>query len=358
MEKDALRRADFKTGLMLITFCVWFLAITFAFMPFRETYAGVENVWYVSPWIFPSVVLTLLLVLSIILTANAVLRGAYHDVFEMPEGSLARFRLTRLGKLIVLALFLASIAGVAYLAINIEKKIAFTIEEAKWLADPSSADIFSWTDPFAVIPLVGTSLIGVFSLAVLIIASARGTAAGSIRQNGQSWYRDEAFVRFAVIVILFVELVYVLVPRVDFFVSILAFLTTFTVCFYLDKAEIIRRWMMVYMAIGAGVLVLFATGLGPIIDGAVPYLTDYLILAVLLGTMVHQWRITETGGDLRKDYRMCLVISWITPLILTPVFRFGLLVPLPYEGAVVEFMHEIRYVMKQSGLLDLLSFGM
>lgn len=358
MEKDALRRADFKTGLMLITFCVWFLAITFAFMPFRETYAGVENVWYVSPWIFPSVVLTLLLILSIVLTVNAVLRGAYRDVFELPDGTVKSLRLTRLGKLFMLALFLASIAGVVYLAINIEKKIAFTIEEAKWLADPSTAEIFSWSDPFAYIPVVGTSLVGLFSLAILVIASARGTAAGSIRQNGRSWYRDEAFVRFAVIVILFVELVYVLVPRVDFFVCILAFLTTFTVAFYLDRAEIIRRWMILYLAIGAAVLLLFVSGLGTLMNDAVPYLTDYLILAVLLGTMVHQWRITEAGSELRRDYRTCLIISWVTPLILTPVFRFGLLVPLPYEGAVVEFMHEVRYVMKQSGLLDLLSGGM
>jgi len=61
MDTDNLRKADFKTGVMLIAFCLWFLSITFVFMPFKETYGGVENVWYVSPWIFPAVVLTLLL---------------------------------------------------------------------------------------------------------------------------------------------------------------------------------------------------------------------------------------------------------------------------------------------------------
>ncbi|MBL6946048.1 MAG: hypothetical protein ISR47_05380 [Rhodospirillales bacterium] len=357
MEKDALRRADFKTGLMLIAFCVWFLAITFAFMPFRETYAGVENVWYVSPWIFPSVVLTLLLILSVVLTVNAILRGAYRDVFEVPGGNIMNLRLTRLGKMFMAALLVGSIGGIIYLAINIEKKIASTIEEAQWLADPSSAEIFSWTDPFALLPLIGTSLIALSALAVLIVATMRDPASQNARENGQRWYREETNVRFAVIAILFIELVYILVPRVDFFVSILAFLTAFTAAFYLDRAEIIRRWMTIYLGIGAFVLVVFASGLANVMNDAVPYVTDLVILAVLLAAMVYQWRDTKDDTELRKHYRTCLIISWITPAILTPVFRFGLLVPLPYEGAVVEFLHETRYVIKQSGLFDLISSG-
>ncbi len=358
MEKDALRRADFKTGLTLIAFSLWFLAITLAFMPFRETYAGVENVWYVSPWIFPSIVLTLLLVLSVILTVNAVLRGAYGDVIEVPDGRLARFRLTRLGSLMMMALALASAAGLVFLVINIEKKIAFTIEEAQWLADPSTAEIFSWWDPFAIIPLVATSLVLILSLAILVAAAKRGQAAGSVLNGDGQWYRDEAFIRFAVIVLLFVELVYLLIPRVDFFVAVLAFLSTFTVCFHLDRADIIRRWMVLYLAIGAGVLLAFPTGLAGMVNGAIPHLTDVLILLAVVALMVVQWRETAADAAMRADYRTCLIIAWVTPSILTPVFRFGLLVPLPHEGAVVMFLHEVRYLLRQAGVLDLLSTGL
>jgi len=173
MDTDNLRKADFKTGVMLIAFCLWFLSITFVFMPFKETYGGVENVWYVSPWIFPAVVLTLLLLLSVILTVNAVLRQGHRDFVEFQGAGAGSFKLTPIGTLMTFALVVASGAGLWYLIANIEKKIAAGIEEAKWLADPSQAQIFSWTDPLAVVPLTLVALVLVAALAVLVVSSKR-----------------------------------------------------------------------------------------------------------------------------------------------------------------------------------------
>ena len=53
----------------------------------------------------------------------------------------------------------------------------------------------------------------------------------------------------------------------------------------------------------------------------------------------------EAAPEDRRRFRTCLVVSWATPLILVPGFRFGLLVPLPHEGAVIELMHQIRYLV-------------
>ena len=327
-------------------------------MPFRETYAGVENVWYVSPWIFPSVVLTLLLILSVVLTINAISCGGHRDVIQATPGKAGRFRLTRLGFVMVFGLVIGCCGALFYLIANIEKKIAFTAEEAKWLADPSKAEIFSWTDPFALIPVIGTSLVLIVALTALILASTRERAVDPVPNAGLAWYRRDSFVRFAVIVLLFVELVYVLIPRVDFFIAVLAFLTVFTASFHLDRADIIRRWMALYLAVGGGVVAIFGLGLdGPIGDVS-PYIVDLAILAVFLFAMVLQWRdLSADPGD-RAKYGTCLIIAWITPALLTPIFRFGLLVPLPHEGAVVTFLHQVRYLARQAGLLDFLSTGL
>ena len=351
MDKDALRKADFKTGVILLAFCLWFLSVTFLFMPFKETYGGVENVWYVSPWIFPAVVLTLLLVLSAILTVNAILRRGFRDVVVFPDGDPRAFRLTAIGTAIGVALAGASTAGLWYLVVNIDEKIQSSLDEAKWLADPSQATVFSWSDPMAVVPLVGVSLVLVASVAVLAVSVARRRRDAAPRpavygaRERRAWRPSEAFVRFAVITLLFCELVYVLTPHIDFFVGVLLFLTVFTVTFHIGGTAIMRVSMGVYLAIGAVVAVAAWTGLDDVVNAGLPHATDLIVLVATVGYMAWVWRALATAPEARRQYRTCLLIAWATPLILVPGFRFGLLVPLPYEGAVIEFMHQVRYLM-------------
>lgn len=351
MDKDALRRADFKTGITLIAFCLWFISVTFAFMPFRETYGGVTNVWYVSPWIFPAIVLTLLLILSVILTVNAVLEQGHRDLVRFPDGP-ASFRLTGLGSLVVLATTIASALGLWFLVVNIKSKIAHTIEEAKWLADPSAAQIFSWWDPFAVIPLAGTALVLLASIMVLVVATGRHRRHGPLPAENEGLRLGEAGLRFITIALLFLELVYVLMPRVDFFVGNLLFLTAFTTSFHLGGRVVIRRAMTVYLVVGATVIAARATGAMALINGALPYTTDMLALAAAVGAMVWIGRGIDATDAARLAFRHCLMVSWATPLIVTPVFRFGLLVPLPHEGGVVELMQQIRQVLRATGVFD------
>lgn len=345
MDKEKLRKADFKTGVLLIAFCMWFLSITFIFMPFKETYGGVENVWYVSPWIFPAVVLTLLLILSSILTVNAVLRQGMSDVVHFPGEGVGSFRLTPIGAAMNGLLVLGSGAGLVYLIVNIQKKIQFTIDESKWLADPSKADIFSWSDPLAVVPLIATVLVLIASLALFAtLFMKRHQADGTIAQSGIT-EPSERSVRFAIIAILFCELVYIFVPNIDFFVGILLFLTVFTVAFYVEEMAVVRVSMATYLAIGGVALLVFLTGLDGVINGAYKYTTDLLFLVATVVYTLWIWRMLGDDAEAKKKLRTCLIISWVTPLVLVPVFRFGLLVPLPHEGGVIELMHQLRYLL-------------
>ena len=351
MEKDSLRRADFKTGVTLIVFCLWFLSVTFAFMPFRETYGGVTNVWYVSPWIFPAIILTLLLILSIVLTLHAAKENGHRDLVRFPAGT-ASFRLTGLGSLAVLMLAIASAFGLWFLVVNIKSKIAFTIEEAKWLADPSAAEIFSWWDPFAIIPLVGTSLVLLASVSVLAVASRRHRRDGPLPAENEGLRLGETGTRFVIIALLFLELVYILIPNIDFFVANLLFLTVFTTAFHIGTKTVIRRAMAVYLGAGAVVTAAKISGLFALLNGGFGYTTDLLVLVAAIGATVWIGRSPDVAGTARHSFRQCVAVAWLTPLIVTPVFRFGLLVPLPHEGVVVELMQQIRQVLRAAGVFD------
>tara|TARA_R110000744_G_scaffold123682_3_gene229084 strand:+ start:17364 stop:18167 length:804 start_codon:yes stop_codon:yes gene_type:complete len=63
----ALARANFKVGLVLLIISVALFVHTLSF-PMTGSYGGVENQWYVSPALFPLLVLSILILLSGILT--------------------------------------------------------------------------------------------------------------------------------------------------------------------------------------------------------------------------------------------------------------------------------------------------
>lgn len=342
MDEQRLRRADFKTGIGLVMLCLWLLSVTFAFMPFRETYGGVENAWYVSPWIFPAVVLVLLLVVSVVLTANAVRCRGHLDVLRFEAGVRGAFRLTVAGRAMMILLVLASAAGITYLAFGIEEKIRLSAEEAKWLADPSKAEVFGWDSPLALVPLAIVAT--VFVLACAALAAGWGDASKMPRTAAAGGREGQA--RVGVITLLFSVLVYVLVPRVDFFIGALLFLYAFTVSFHVARLAAQRVALALVMVIA---LVAVFTGVfGDDVAGgaAAAYGLDVVCGLCVIGVMTLNARLCRGDPALRRAHRHCLLIAWLTPLLLVPAFRFGLLVPMPHEGVVIEAMHQVRYGLR------------
>jgi len=74
MEKERLRRADFITSIILILFGLWLLYETFQ-MPMKDTYGGVENVWYVSPALMPLIISIGIILLGIVLFIQSLKTG-------------------------------------------------------------------------------------------------------------------------------------------------------------------------------------------------------------------------------------------------------------------------------------------
>ena len=71
MEKDNLRRADLLTSILIILFGVW-VVWEATKMPMKDSWGGVQNVWFVSPALFPLFVGSAIIVLGLILLKVAV----------------------------------------------------------------------------------------------------------------------------------------------------------------------------------------------------------------------------------------------------------------------------------------------
>ncbi|MEZ5581797.1 MAG: tripartite tricarboxylate transporter TctB family protein [Candidatus Competibacteraceae bacterium] len=74
-----LRRLDFRTGIILALLAVGLIWEATSY-PMSDSFGGVQNVWYVSPALFPLIVGGLLMLLSLALVANAVAYHGWPDV--------------------------------------------------------------------------------------------------------------------------------------------------------------------------------------------------------------------------------------------------------------------------------------
>ncbi len=250
LEKDNLRKVDFFSGAFIFLFGL-FIVYHALQMPMKDTYGGVQNVWYVSPAIFP------LFVGSMISLLGAALVG---------------IALKSIGKGQLLEAF-------GYLASH---------EMITFLKRPAT-------------------------------------------------------IRFYAIVLLFSSFIFIMLPRIDFFLSAVLFLQVFISMFYFDDDELLMKILVVFIATSVLLLFFFAFNFDTMLSQIVNYPGDWLTLVLILFFTIYSWSLIKNRLGLRRKYRRCLCLSIAAPFMVGIIFKFLLLVPMPFEGTVVELLDAIWY---------------
>lgn len=250
LEKEKLRKADIYSGLAIFLFGL-FIFLMATEMPMKDSWGGVQNVWYVSPALFPLFVGGVIMLLGALLIRTAL-----------------------------------KMTGI--------KAFGETI---RWLR---TRDFFQF--------LISDSVI-----------------------------------RFYAITSLFLSLVYINLPHIDFFLSAILFLTVFITMFYFDDDQLLKKLFYFYLA-GVGVLIVyFALGLDPVLGRYVPFGGDILALCFILAYCIYAWILIRSRPPLRKKYRTGLIVAVAAPFVVGPIFKYFLLVPLPTEGLVVAVLDYFWY---------------
>ncbi len=71
LEKDKLRKADVFSGALFFLFGLWIISQALK-MPMKDSWGGVQNVWYVSPALFPLFVGGIIAILGLLLCRTAL----------------------------------------------------------------------------------------------------------------------------------------------------------------------------------------------------------------------------------------------------------------------------------------------
>ncbi len=155
---------------------------------------------------------------------------------------------------------------------------------------------------------------------------------------------SDSNIRLYAIAVLFVSLVFVNLPRVDFFLCSFLFLIPFITMFFFYDDALLKRLLFFYLA-GEMVLVFcLLLGFGKGTGGSPALALDILVCCLIFAYCLYAWRLIRRVPDYRKKYRTSLLVGIVTPLIIGPIFKYFLMVPLPKEGLVVAFMDMIRYL--------------
>ena len=155
---------------------------------------------------------------------------------------------------------------------------------------------------------------------------------------------SDSNIRLYAIAVLFVSLVFVNLPRVDFFLCSFLFLIPFITMFFFYDDAVLKRLLFFYLT-GEMVLVFcLLLGLGKRADGSPALGPDIIVCCLIFAYCLYAWRLIRCVPEYRKKYRTSLLVGIATPLIIGPIFKYFLMVPLPKEGLVVAFMDMIRYL--------------
>jgi len=78
LEKENLRKADVYSGAVIFLFGLWII-LQAVKMPMKDSWGGVQNVWYVSPALFPLFVGAMIMLLGALLARTALKRIGFKE---------------------------------------------------------------------------------------------------------------------------------------------------------------------------------------------------------------------------------------------------------------------------------------
>ena len=251
MEKEKLRKADIFSGAIIFMAGVFIVSQALQ-MPMKDSWGGVQNVWYVSPAIFPLFVGAMIMLLGALLVRTAINEVGLNAIKETGR-------------------FLGSNKFRAFL--KLEKNIRF----------------------YAVI----TALI---------------------------------------------SFVYLFIPRMDFFLAAILFLMVFISMFHLDDPAILMKFFGFYMVQLLIFILFLIFGLTEVFSSFASYPADILGMVFIPAYGLFAFFQTRKNDRLRKKLRTSFTVAFTAPVIIGMIFKYLLLVPMPFEGLVVELMDLVWYM--------------
>ena len=158
-----------------------------------------------------------------------------------------------------------------------------------------------------------------------------------------SFLKQPDIIRFYGIVLNLVVFVFILVPRIDFFLAAVIFLLFFFFMFYCGTPEHLVR--LLWLALGTTLVlcVFLYTGIEEKFSSVVLFPADILVILFIAILILITRQQLSQSPELKIKFRRSLVVAFVAPFTIGIIFKYLLLVPMPFEGLVVSLLDAIWY---------------
>jgi len=250
LDREKLRKADIFSGTAILILGLFIIGQAMQ-MPMKDSYAGVQNVWYVSPALFPLFIGAMLALLGVLLMKTALKAVGLKGLKS------------------VFCYFVSS---------------GFT-------------DFLKRTDT----------------------------------------------VRYYAIVLNLLVYVFILIPRTDFFLASILFLLIFFFEFYCANHRYLLKLIYLELIFTLVLVIIIYTGLDKSLSGSIPFSIDFLVCFTIGYLIFIVCRQPPETADYNKKLKRSLIIAFAAPFTIGIIFKYFLLVPMPFEGLVVSVLDTIWY---------------
>lgn len=250
IETEKLRKADIFSGAAVCILGLFIISQALG-MPMKDSWGGVQNVWFVSPALFPLLVGGMLFLLGIMLISTA---------FKSVGGKGVR-------------------SVFAFLT---------SADFLRFLCKPES-------------------------------------------------------VRFYGIVFNLLVFVFLMIPHIDFFLSAILFLLVSFFMFYFgDHTHLVKVFVVIVCA-GLLLSLFLFSGVAEKLTGVTEFAADWMVLLFIPILCLVAATTIKAQPELKRKFRLSVIIAVAAPLTIGIIFKYFLLVPMPHEGLIVQWLDSIWY---------------
>lgn len=131
MDKDKLRKADIFSGGIFFLFGLWIIGQALK-MPMKDSWGGVQNVWFVSPALFPLLVGGMISLLGVLLIRTAFKAVGKEGISVTLQWLLSRNLITYLASHTTLRFYAVVVLFLSFVFLNIPRIDFFCAASFFW----------------------------------------------------------------------------------------------------------------------------------------------------------------------------------------------------------------------------------
>ena len=244
----------------------------------------------------------------------------------------------RAGDLVIAALFFLLGCFVLILSLQMPLTGSYGGVKSVWYVSP------------ALCPIIIGAMIIFLSISVFIYALKHDGMELLIEKctaRRKEPFFNENTIRFLSVLVPMFGLVYVDLKRMDLLFSVFLYLAFTISVFYIDDSRIRKNTLVVYSICMVLNVILAVVGL----ENVFLYSFDIIGLieaVILIVTLMINIERSDLGNkqDAKKKVRTACLVGALLPIFIEAVFRFGLRVPMPCEGSMMNLLYLIYYAIR------------